>query len=39
MIWDVTDADYKVGDILSFKLEYGALLSLFTSEYITKEYK
>jgi len=39
MMWDVTDADYKVGDIVSFKLEYGALLSLFTSEYINKEYK
>lgn len=39
MMWDVTDADYKVGDIISFKLEYGALLSLFTSEYVDKEYK
>ncbi len=39
MMWDVTDADYKVGDIVSFKLEYGALLSLFTSEYVDKEYK
>ncbi len=39
MIWDVTDSDYKVGDILKFKLEYGALLSLFTSEYIAREYK
>lgn len=39
MIWDVTDADYKLGDIIQFKVEYGALLSLFTSEYITKEYK
>lgn len=39
MIWDVTDTDYKVGDVLSFKLEYGALLSLFTSEYIGKIYK
>lgn len=41
MIWDVTDSknDYKVGDIISFKLEYGSILSLFTSEYIKKEYK
>ncbi len=38
MIFDVTDSDkeYKVGDILKFKLEYGALLALFTSEYIEK---
>lgn len=38
MIWDVTDSKekYKVGDIVKFKLEYGALLSLFTSEYIEK---
>jgi len=39
MMWDVTDCDYKVGDIVKFKLEYGSLLSLFTSQYITKEYK
>lgn len=38
MIWDVTDSDYKVGDIVKFKLEYGSLLSLFTSEYIKKDY-
>lgn len=41
MMWDVTESDntYSVGDILSFKLEYGALLSLFTSEYIEKVVK
>lgn len=41
MIWDLTEAvdTYKVGDIVRFKLEYGAILSLFTSEYIQKEYK
>ncbi len=40
MIFDLTDSkkDYVVGDVLSFKLEYGAMLSLFTSEYISKEY-
>lgn len=41
MIWDFTDAEksYKVGDVVQFKLEYGAILSLFTSEYINKEFK
>lgn len=41
MIWDFTDTDqnYKVGDVVKFKLEYGSILSLFTSEYIGKEYK
>ncbi|OJV62143.1 MAG: alanine racemase [Clostridiales bacterium 38-18] len=38
MILDFTLAksDYKVGDILSFKMEYGAMLKLFTSEYVEK---
>jgi len=39
MMWDVTDCDYKVGNIVRFKLEYGSILSLFTSQYIEKEYK
>jgi len=39
MMWDVTGCGYKVGDIVKFKLEYGSILSLFTSEYIAKEYK
>lgn len=41
MMWDVTDSkmNYQVGDIVKFKLEYGSILSLFTSEYIAKEYK
>jgi len=36
MIWDFTDTDkdYQVGDIVQFKLTYGSILSLFTSEYI-----
>ncbi|GAB6108827.1 ornithine racemase Orr [Fusibacter bizertensis] len=40
MILDFTDAqnDYKVGDIVRFKMEYGAMLKLFTSEYIGREY-
>ncbi len=37
-ILDVTDSDekYKIGDILSFRLSYGALLRAMTSEYIFK---
>lgn len=40
MILDFTAAqeDYKVGDIVQFKMEYGAMLKLFTSEYIDREY-
>ncbi len=39
MIIDVTAVreKYSVGDIMKFKLEYGALLPLCTSEYIQKE--
>jgi len=38
MLLDVTDCDkeYKVGDILEFDLSYGGLLSICTSEYVTK---
>lgn len=41
MIVDVTNSsnNYKVGDKIAFKLGYGALLKLFTSNYISKEYK
>lgn len=41
MILDVTqsDHDYQVGDVVQFKVEYGSLLSLFTSEYIEKVIK
>ncbi len=40
MIIDFTDAqaDYKVGDIVKFKMEYGAMLKLFTSEYVDRLY-
>ncbi len=34
-----SDKDYKVGDIVEFKLSYGALLALFTSKYIDRVYK
>lgn len=33
-----TSIDYQVGDILSFNLSYGSLLSLMTSKYVNKIY-
>ncbi len=38
-ILDITASEkaYKVGDIVSFELDYGALLQLFTSEFVEKE--
>jgi len=39
MLLDVTEADYKVGDIVSFKLGYGSVLKAATSEYVVKVYK
>jgi len=38
LLLDVTEseADYKVGDIISFDVDYGALLSSMTSSYINK---
>lgn len=40
LIIDVQESanNYKVGDILSFELEYGALLKIMTSEYISKDF-
>lgn len=40
MILDVTNCDkeYKVGDVVEFVLEYGALLKAATSEYVKKDY-
>ena len=37
-IVDVTDCEetFKVGDVLEFDVDYGALLALFTSEYVSK---
>ena len=39
LLVDVTDSsnEYKVGDIMSFRIGYGALLKGFTSDYIEKE--
>lgn len=41
MIIDVTDSEiaYKVGDIMDFLLDYGALLALSTSGYVNKKIK
>lgn len=38
MILDVTQSDtpYKVGDVLKFKMDYSAMLKLFTSDYVKK---
>lgn len=33
------NGSYEVGDIVSFNVEYGALLNLWTSEYVTKVIK
>ena len=40
LIVDVTDSQTRnaVGDILSFSLSYGAILSCFTSKYVSKMY-
>lgn len=40
LIIDFTKAkdDYQVGDEVSFSLDYGSLLSCFTSEYVKKEF-
>ncbi|NLM07163.1 MAG: alanine/ornithine racemase family PLP-dependent enzyme [Tissierellia bacterium] len=39
-ILDVTDSkiNYKLGDIVEFNLDYGAILSLSTSKYVDREY-
>ncbi len=41
MIMNMTDSkiDYKVGDIVKFKLGYGGLLKLSTSKYVDRVYK
>lgn len=38
LLIDVSDCnkDYRVGDILEFDMDYGALLAAFTSEYVEK---
>lgn len=40
-LMDMTKADreYKVGDTVTFRLEYGAMLKVATSPYVEKEYR
>lgn len=40
LLIDITDSDYNydIGDIVTFKVGYGALLKGFTSEYVSKNY-
>ena len=38
LIMDVSKENYKLGDTVDFSLDYGALLKLFTSAYIDREY-
>ena len=38
LIMDVTKENYKLGDTVDFSLDYGALLKLFTSAYVEREY-
>lgn len=40
LLIDITDSDYNydIGDIVTFKVGYGALLKGFTSEYVSKDY-
>lgn len=40
IIVDVSESinSYEVGDIISFRLTYGSILSLMTSKYVTKDY-
>lgn len=39
LILNIKDNNYKVGDIIRFKVNYGSLLQLMTSNYIKKTYK
>ncbi len=38
IILQIKNNSYKVGDIVKFKLKYGALVNLYTSKYVKKEY-
>jgi len=38
LIIEITDGHYHVGDVISFKLKYGGILSLMTSKYVEKIY-
>lgn len=38
LIIEINEGAYKIGDILTFKLKYGAVLSLMQSDYVGKVY-
>ena len=38
LLMDVSKENYKLGDTVDFSLDYGALMNLFTSEYVEREY-
>ncbi len=38
LIIDISKANYQLGDIISFRMNYGGLLQLMTSQYVKKEY-
>ncbi len=38
IILQIKNNSYQVGDIVKFKLKYGALVNLYTSKYVKKEY-
>jgi len=39
LIIDITDTDYKLGDIIEFQVNYPGLLHLMNSPYVTRFYK
>ena len=38
LLMDVSKENYKLGDTVDFSLDYGALMNLFTSEFVEREY-
>lgn len=38
LVMEIMDGHYHVGDIITFKLTYGGILSLMTSQYVEKNY-
>ena len=38
LIMDVSKENYRLGDVVEFSMDYGALLKLFTSAYVEREY-
>ena len=39
LIVDMKQSNYKIGDLVSFRLNYPGLLQLMTSKYVTKKYR